>query len=86
MKKILDNDRLWQQAMAVGIDKRVLERNGYLDILLAGDETPEMDLRLNYDGIILWMTGTLRLVENEEGELDISIKAQIPREDDEQDE
>ncbi len=86
MKKILDNDQLWRQAMAVGIDKRVLERNGYLDILLAGDETPEMDMRLNYDGIILWMTGTLRLVENEEGELDISIKAQIPQEDDEQDE
>lgn len=87
MKKILDDDRIWDQAMAVGIDKRVLERKGYLDILLAGDETPEMDLRLNYDGIILWMTGTLRLVENEEGEVDISIKAQIPEDnDDEQEE
>jgi hypothetical protein len=81
MKKILDNDKLWQQAFAVGIDKRMLERKGYMDILLAGDETPEMDLRLNYDGIIIWMTGTLRLVENEHGEMDISIKAQIPQED-----
>jgi hypothetical protein len=84
MKKILVNDDLWRQAYAVGIDKRVLERKGYMDILLAGDETPEMDLRLNYDGIIIWMTGTLQLVENEQGEIDISVKAKIPEDDYEQ--
>ncbi len=86
MKEILDNDLLWEQAFAVGIDKRVLERKGYMDILLAGDETPEMDLRLNYDGIILWMTATLQLVENEEGEMDISVKAKIPEDYDEREE
>jgi hypothetical protein len=78
MKKILDNDELWQQAYAVGIDKCELERKGYLDVLLAGEPTPEMELRLNYDGIIVWMNATLQLVENEQGELDISIKAKIP--------
>jgi hypothetical protein len=53
MKKILENEALWRRAYEVGIDKRVLERKGYLDILVSGEPTPEMDLRLNIDEMIV---------------------------------
>lgn len=39
-------DALFEQAVNVGINTSFLERVGYMDILLAGEETPPINLRL----------------------------------------
>lgn len=53
MKKILDSPELWDRAYRVGLDMRLLERKGYLDILSSGEETPEIDLRLWHEGMTI---------------------------------
>lgn len=41
-----DYTALFEQAVNVGINTSYLERVGYMDILLAGEETPPINLRL----------------------------------------
>ncbi len=85
MKNILENNALWERAYQIGIDKRMLERKGYLDILVAGDETPEMDLRLNVDDMIIWITATLKLVPGNDGEMEIAVNGKIVEQEDDDD-
>lgn len=53
MKKLLETTDFWSRAYEVGINKSLLERNGCLDAFVAGESTPEIDLRLNCDGMIV---------------------------------
>lgn len=46
MEQKNDYTALFEQAVNVGINTSYLERVGYMDILLAGEETPPINLRL----------------------------------------
>lgn len=57
----------WTGLAKAGIDKKRLEEDGNLDLLLQGKETDTLPLRLKTPVIDLAMDATLRIVENPEG-------------------
>lgn len=57
----------WTGLAKAGIDKKRLEEDGNLDLLLQGKETDTLPLRLKTPVIDLAMNATLRIVENLEG-------------------
>ncbi|MCD8268109.1 MAG: DUF4099 domain-containing protein [Parabacteroides sp.] len=57
----------WTGLAKAGIDKKRLEEDGNLDLLLQGKETDTLPLRLKTPVIDLAMDATLRIVENLEG-------------------
>lgn len=43
----------WERAIQIGIDKDYLERMGYMEILLAGDPTPPLNLVLHTEKSVI---------------------------------
>lgn len=74
----------WDTTIRVGIDKDYLDRMGYMDILLSGEPTPPMNMYLNMHGAIIWMEGTIRLVEDETGKVIIDVRPTEKEDSDEQ--
>ncbi len=57
----------WTGLAKAGIDKKKLEEDGNLDLLLQGKETDTLPLRLKTPVIDLAMDATLRIVKDPEG-------------------
>lgn len=57
----------WIGLAKAGIDKKKLEEDGNLDLLLQGKETDTLPLRLKTPVIDLAMDATLRIVKDPEG-------------------
>ena len=71
----------WTGAIRAGLDKEYLERMGYMDILLDGGETPEIPLALRTGKTVIWLTGTIKLVEDPDGEIVVEVNGIKPQED-----
>lgn len=58
----------WKQLNAIGIHKERLEEDGNLDLLLQGEETEPVSLKMRTDILSLTMDATLKAVEGPDGQ------------------
>lgn len=58
----------WKQLEAIGIRKEQLEESGNLDLLLQGEETEPVSLKMRTDILSLTMDATLKAVEGQDGQ------------------
>lgn len=64
--KVEDFD--WKQLNAIGIHKEQLEEDGNLNLLLQGEETEPISLKMRTDRLSLTMDATLKAVEEPDGQ------------------
>lgn len=66
--KIFDEHAIdWATAARHGISKKMLERDGYLDVLLAGGATPDIPLRLDFNDMVVFVDASISLKRDEIG-------------------
>lgn len=53
----------WKQLATIGIDKKQLEENGNLELLLQGEETEPVSLKIRTAVLSMTMDATLKLAE-----------------------
>ena len=58
----------WKQLEAIGIHKERLEENSNLDLLLQGEETEPVSLKIRTSVLSLTMDATLKAVEGPDGQ------------------
>lgn len=73
MTKFENNSAIWNDALRIGIDKTVLQDNGNMEILLAGETLPPMLHRIQTGNSIIWIEASIRLAHNEEGEIIVEL-------------
>lgn len=57
----------WKQLETIGISRKQLEENGNMDLLLQGEETEPISLKLRTEVLSLTMDATLKAVEGSDG-------------------
>lgn len=57
----------WKQLATIGIDKQQLEENGNLELLLQGEETEPVSLKIRTAILSMTMDATLKLAEGSDG-------------------
>ena len=68
----------WGKLESVGISRSQIENNGNLDLLLQGEETNVMPIKIKTPVFSLTMDATLSLIEDENGNPVISINGINP--------
>lgn len=63
----------WEKLESVGISKELIEKDGNLDLLLQGEETNVMSVKIKTPVFSLTMDATLSLTEGENGNPVVSI-------------
>lgn len=63
----------WEKLESVGISKELIEKDGNLDLLLQGEETNVMSVKIKTPVFSLTMDTTLSLTEGENGNPVVSI-------------
>ena len=63
----------WEKLESVGISRSQIEKDGNLDLLLQGEETNVMSIKIKTPVFSLTMDATLSLIEDENGNPVISI-------------
>lgn len=63
--KVEDLD--WKQLETIGINRKQLEEDGNLELLLQGEETEPISLKIHTDVLSLTMDATLKLTESPDG-------------------
>ena len=58
----------WKQLNSIGIHKKRLEEDGNLNLLLQGEETEPVSLKMRTDILSLTMDATLKAVEGPDGQ------------------
>lgn len=53
----------WKQLENIGINKKLLEKDGNLDFLLQGEETAPVPLKIHTSLLVVTMDAILKLVE-----------------------
>lgn len=57
----------WKQLETIGINRKQLEEDGGLELLLQGEETEPVSLKINTAALSLTMDATLKLAEGTDG-------------------
>lgn len=57
----------WKQLENIGISKKQLEEDGSLDLLLQGEDTPPIPLKIHTPLLTVTMDAILKLVEGPDG-------------------
>lgn len=68
----------WEKLESVGISKSQIEKDGNMDLLLQGEETNVMSIKIKTSVFSLTMDATLSLIEDENGNPVISINGNNP--------
>ena len=68
----------WEKLESVGISKSQIEKDGNMDLLLQGEETNVMSIKIKTPVLSLTMDDTLSLIEDENGNTVISVNGIIP--------
>lgn len=68
----------WEKLESVGISKSQIEKDGNMDLLLQGEETNVMSIKIKTTVFSLTMDATLSLIEDENGSPVISINGINP--------
>lgn len=69
--KVEDLD--WEQLENIGINRKKLEKDGNLDLLLQGEETNTVPLKINNHVLSLTMDATLKLTKGANGKPVVEI-------------
>ena len=68
----------WEKLESVGISRLQIEKDGNMDLLLQGEETSVMSIKIKTPVFSLTMDVTLSLIEDENGNPVISINGNNP--------
>ena len=68
----------WQKLVSIGIIRSQIEKDGNMDLLLQGEETYVMSIKIKTPVFSLTMDATLSLIEDENGNPVISVNGINP--------
>lgn len=68
----------WEKLESVGISRSQIEKGGNMDLLLQGEETNVMSIKIKTPVFSLTMDATLSLIEDENGNPVISVNGINP--------
>ena len=68
----------WEKLESVGISRSQIEKDGNMDLLLQGEETYVMSIKIKTPVFSLTMDATLSLIEDENGNPVISVNGINP--------
>ena len=69
----------WEKLESVGISKSQIDKDGNMDLLLQGEETNVMSIKIKTPVFSLTMDATLSLIEDENGNPVISVDRKSTR-------